>query len=66
MEFVVYLFCLSVFYPKLSKIRRYFITSFNFAVECDIRKVQENQVVLKLNGTHDRYYTGKCRNINSC
>jgi hypothetical protein len=25
---------------------------FNFAVECVIRKVQENQVGLKLNGTH--------------
>jgi hypothetical protein len=25
---------------------------FNLALECDIRKVQENQVGLKLNGTH--------------
>jgi hypothetical protein len=52
---------------------------FNFAVESVIRKVQENQMQLKLNGTHqllvyaddvnllgdDRYHTKKHRNSDT-
>jgi hypothetical protein len=29
---------------------------FNFALECGIRKVQENQVGLKLSGTHQLFF----------
>jgi hypothetical protein len=40
-------------YSKWSKTRRYFIaTAFHFFLEYAIKKAQESQVGLKLNGTH--------------
>jgi hypothetical protein len=45
--------CLLFSYPKLSKTRRCFIaTAFQLCFRITIRKVQEKQVGLKLNGTH--------------
>jgi hypothetical protein len=42
-----------LFYSEWSKTRRRFnATAFNFALEYTTKKIQENQVGMKLNGTH--------------
>jgi hypothetical protein len=56
-------FALHFFYSDWFKTRRcIIITAFQLALECVIGKVRENQVGLKLNGTH--YLLGYTDDVN--
>jgi hypothetical protein len=50
-------------YPKWPKTSRLFIAVFNFTLEFAIRKVQENEVELKLNGSYQLLVYGDGVNL---